>query len=88
MIVTTKEAFELKCTKEERQCLLRRASVLLDPCPDPRCPSWGLQCGRFLSNPITMMGMLDYNSDADDDDAEDDDPEDDDADDDNEHKWK
>ena len=33
------------------------------------------------------MGMLDYNSDADDDDAEDDDPEDDDADDDDEHKW-
>ena len=30
------------------------------------------------------MGMLDYNSDADDDDAEDDDSEDDDA----EHKWK
>ena len=30
-----------------------------------------------------MMGMLDYNDDADDDDAEDDDSEDDD-----EHKWK
>ena len=35
-----------------------------------------------------MMGMLDYNSDADDDDAEDDDSEDDDVGDDDEHKWK
>ena len=35
-----------------------------------------------------MMGMLDYNGDADDDDAEDDDSEDDDADDDYGHKWK
>ena len=35
-----------------------------------------------------MMGMLDYNSDADDDDTEDDDSEDDDAGDDDEHKWK
>ena len=46
-------------------------------------PSCGLQCSRSLSNSVTMMGMLDYNGDADDDDAEDDDSEDDD-----EHKWK
>ena len=60
--------------------------MLLDP--RPRCPSCGLQCSRFLSNPITMMGMLDYNGDADDDVAEDYDSEDDVAGDDDEHKWK
>ena len=71
MIVTTKEAFELKY-KREKQCLLRSPSVLLYPLPDPhpRSPSCGLQCSRFVSNSITMMGMLNYYGDADNDDSE------------------
>ena len=35
----------------------RLCSSILDS-----CPICGLQCSRFLSNPVTMMGMLDYNS--------------------------
>ena len=52
--------------------------------------SCGLQCSRSLSNSVTMMGMLDYNSDDDgeDDNAEDDDSEDYDANDNDEHNWK
>ena len=41
-----------------------------------------------FSHNDALMGMPDYNGDADDDDAEDDDSEDDDADDDYGHKWK
>ena len=90
-IVTTKEAFELNY-KREKQCLLRWPSVLFHPRRSSSSlpSSFGLQCSRFFSNPVTMMGMLDYNSDddAEDDNAEDDDSEDYDADDNDEHNWK
>ena len=36
--------------------------ILARSSSSPLSPSWGLQCSRFLSNPVTMMGMLDYNS--------------------------
>ena len=63
--------------------------MLLDPRPIfilASLPSCGLQCTRFFSNSVTMMWMLDYNSDddAEGDNAEDDDSEDYDADD----NWK
>ena len=87
MIVRTKKAFDLNYVQKRKSnvCSGGRLcfSILARSSSSPLSPSCGVQCSRFLSNPITMMGMLDYNSDTDDDDTEDDD-----AGDDDEHKWK
>ena len=60
MIVRTKKAFDLNYVQKRKSNVCsggRLCSSILDS-----CPICGLQCSRFLSNPVTMMGMLDYNS--------------------------
>ena len=60
MIVRTKKAFDLNYVQKRKSNVCsggRLCSSILDS-----CPICGLQCSKFLSNPVTMMGMLDYNS--------------------------
>ena len=67
--MSMKEAFELK-NVQKRKTLF--AQVVVDPpsSTSPHCPRYDLQYSRFLSNSITMMGMLNYYGDADNDDSE------------------